>query len=84
MKPDFGKVITSHSYFNGALKSTKTEVELPELIKDKSQALSELMKCLELIDSRQTNHLTITVQSDPKTGRIKLITKNYVIISENS
>lgn len=80
---DFGKRTTHESYFNGVLKSTKVEIEIPELIKDKTQALSELMKCLDLIDTRQTNHLTIVVQADVKTGRIKLITKRYVIISEN-
>lgn len=79
MKPDFGKVTTSHSYFNGALKSTRVEYSIPELIKDKSQALTELMKCLELIDTRQTNHLTIVVQADVKTGNIKLITKSYIV-----
>lgn len=76
---DFGKRITHESYFNGALKSTKTEYSIPELINDKTQALSELMKCLDLIDSRKTNHLTIVVQADPKTGNIKLITKSYIV-----
>jgi hypothetical protein len=81
MNIDFGKRTTHESYFNGALKSTKVEVEIPELIKDKTQALTELMKCLELIDTRQTNHLTIVVQADPKTGNIKLISKKYIINS---
>lgn len=76
---DFGKRTTHESYFNGVLKSTKVEYSIPELIKDKSQALTELMKCLELIDTRQTNHLTIVVQADVKTGNIKLITKSYIV-----
>jgi hypothetical protein len=75
----FGKKMTSESYFNGILKSTKIEYSMPTLITDKSQVLTELMDCLDLIESRQTNHVTIVVQADPKTGKIKLITKNYVI-----
>jgi Asp/Glu/hydantoin racemase len=75
----FGKRTVVESFFNGQLKSTKTEYSIPELIKTRSDALSEIMKCLELIDSKQTNHITIAVQADPKTHAIRLITKNYVV-----
>ena len=75
----FGKRITHESYFNGSLKSTKTEYSVPELIKDRSQALSELMKCLELIDSKQTSDITIIVKADPKTHEIRMITRIYSI-----
>ncbi len=37
MNIDFGKRTTHESYFNGALKSTKVEYSIPELIKDKTQ-----------------------------------------------
>lgn len=75
----FGKVSEHKSYFDGKLKSTKTEYSIPELIHDRSQALSEIMKCLELIDTKQTANLTIAVTADPKTHRIKLITKSYIV-----
>ena len=75
----FGKRITHESYFNGSLKSTKTEYSVPELIKDRSQALTVLMKCLELIDSKQTSDITIIVKADPKTHEIRMITRIYSI-----
>lgn len=75
---DFGKIIKHESYFNGQLKSTKTEFSIPELVKDKSEALSSIMKCLDLITSKQTHHLTITIEADKVTHNIKLITKSYI------
>lgn len=75
----YGKRITHESYFDGQLKSTKTEYSVPELIRDKSHALSEVMKCMELINSRQTDQMIITIKADKKTGDIKLITKTYII-----
>ena len=76
----FGKRITHESYFNGTLRSTKTEYSVPELIRDKAQALSELMKCMELISSKKTSEMSIIIKADPKTGEIKLLTKIYTII----
>jgi len=76
---DFGKRIKYESYFQGVLKSTRTEYSVPELIRDKSHALSEIMKCLELISTKQTHDMTIVVKADPKTGEIKMITKTYTI-----
>ena len=76
---NFGKRITHESYFNGALKSTKTEYSIPELIRDKPQALSELMKCMELISSKQTSDLTIHIKADPKTHEVRMITKVYSV-----
>lgn len=75
---DFGKIIKHESYFNGQLKSTKTEFSIPELVKDKSEALSSIMKCLDLITSKQTHHITIVVEADPKTHNFKLLTKSYI------
>lgn len=76
---EYGKRIVHESYFDGALKSTKTEYSVPELIRDRSHALSEVMKCMELINTRQTDMLTITIKADKNTGEIKLITKTYII-----
>jgi hypothetical protein len=75
---EFGKVITHESYFNGQLKSTKVEYSIPELIKDKSEALSAVMKCLDLISTKQTHHLTITVEADKATHNFKLVTRSYI------
>lgn len=78
MQPAFGRVITSESYFNGKLKSTKVEYSIPTLVKEKSEVLSELLKCLDLITTKQTHHLTITVEADPATHNVKMITRSYV------
>ena len=75
----YGKRTTSESYFQGELKSTKTEYSVPKLIQDKSQALTEVMKCLEMIDAKQTDNMTIIIKADPKTHAIRLITKIYVV-----
>lgn len=76
---DFGKRITHESYHNGQLSATRTEYSVPELIKDKAQALSEIMKCLELISSKQTSDVTIIIRADPKTHDIRMITHTYSV-----
>jgi hypothetical protein len=76
---EYGKRIIHESYFDGMLKSTRTEYSVPELIRDRSHALSEIMKCMELIDQKQTDNITIVIKADPKTHEIRLITKIYTI-----
>jgi len=76
---DFGKRTVQESYFDGKLKSTKTEYSVPEIIKDKTHALSVIMKCMELIDSKETTNMQIEIKADPKTHKIRLITKTYTI-----
>jgi len=79
MELDYGKKITTESYFGKKVKNTKVEYSIPKLIQDKSQALNESMKSIELLTSRQTNCLTLIIECDPKTGQFKLITKKYVV-----
>lgn len=76
---DFGKETTTKSFFGGSLKSTRTEYSIPVLIKERQEALTEIMKCLDLIDKKHTSNITIAVQADPKTHNIKLITKSYIV-----
>ena len=76
---EFGRKIIHESYFKGELKSSKTELSIPELITERSQVLKELMGCLDLIDKQKTNKMTIEIDADPKTFRIKMITKTYKI-----
>ena len=76
---DYGKTIKTESYFNGRIKSTKVEYSIPVLIQDKSQALAEVMKALDLITTKQTHTLTIRVEADPKSHFFRLITKQYVV-----
>jgi hypothetical protein len=76
---DFGKVITHESYHNGVLKSTKIEYSVPILIGNKTEALKEIMDSLNLIDTKKTNQVIITIKADPSTSNIRLITKSYII-----
>lgn len=76
---DYGKRIVHESYFDGTLKSTKTEYSVPELIKDKAHALSVVMKCMELIASKETADVHIEIKADPKTHEIRLITRTYSV-----
>jgi len=76
---DYGKKITTESFFAGKLKNKKTEYSIPKLIQDKGQALSEVIQAIDLIVSKQTSDVTIVIEADPKTHQLKLITKKYTI-----
>lgn len=75
----FGKITKEESYFNGRIKSTRVSYSVPELVKSKSDTLTEVMKALDLITSEQTDCLTIKIEADPKTHEFKLVTKSYVV-----
>lgn len=77
----YGKKIVSESYHGGILKGTKTQYSIPVPVYDKSGALNEVLKCLELITSKQTHKMTISVEADPRTHTFKLITRQYEVIS---
>jgi len=80
MELEYGKKTTTESYFNGKIKSIRTEYSIPKLIQDKAQALNESMKAIELLTSKQTNNLTLVIECDPKTGNFKMITKKYIVM----
>ena len=75
----FGKIIKHESYFDGRLKTSKTEYSVPILITDKNEAMTQIIKCLELIATGQTYNITINIKADPKSHQLKLLTKNYII-----
>jgi len=75
----FGKRITYEGYYDGKLKSTKVEYSIPMVIQDKTQVMTELLAALELIRNGDTNKISITIESDPKTHYLRLLTKNYTI-----
>ena len=60
---DYGKVITHKSYYNGKLKSEKTEYSIPKLIQDRSHIVKEIIDCLELITNHQTSNVEIIVEN---------------------
>ena len=77
----FGKRIVHESFFKGLPSATFIEYSIPILIKERKEALTEIMKCLELIDTKTTRVVTIKVEAD-KGHNIKLITKSYNVDKE--
>lgn len=76
MEMEYGKEITTRSFFKG--KPTKEQLSyiVPILVKNKTEALGEIIKALELIERRQTKKVTLTISSD-KTYQLKMITAEY-------
>lgn len=75
----FGKIITEQSYHNGRVSVVTTRYQVPELVKDKSQAMTVILKALELIVNKQTTSVTIKVDSNPKNHQFRLVTRTYVV-----
>lgn len=75
----YGKRITYEGYYDGKLKSTKVEYSIPMVIQDKSQVMTELLSALDLIKNKETNKISITIEADPKTHYLRMLTKNYII-----
>ena len=75
----YGKRITYEGYYDGKLKSTKVEYSIPMVIQDKSQVMTELLSDLDLIKNKETNKISITIEADPKTHYLRMLTKNYII-----
>lgn len=76
---EYGTESTRKSYFNNKLKSVKVEYSIPILIQDRSQALSEIMKALELITDKKTHKVTISIETEPKSYYFRLLTKSYIV-----
>ena len=75
----YGKKITYESYHGGKLRNTKVEYSIPVMVQDKSQIMTEILKCIELITNKETDEININIEADAKTHHIKLLTKKYVI-----
>ena len=79
MELRYGKKITYEGYYDGKLKSTKIEYSIPMVIQDKSQVMTELLSALDLIKNRETDKVSITIEADPKSHYLRLLTKNYIV-----
>ncbi len=77
----FGKRIVHESFFKGLPSATWIEYSIPVPIKERKEALSEIMKCLDLLDTAKTRTITIKVEAD-KQNKIRLITKQYTVDKE--
>ena len=78
----FGKVITEQSYYKGRVAVVTTRYQIPEITKDKTQVLHEIIKSIELITSKQTHTVDIRIEADPKTHNFKLVTRTYKVESK--
>lgn len=75
---DYGKIITSESYFEGKQTNKQIAYSIPIVVKDKSEILSEIIKVIDLICEKQTHTVKLTVQSG-KDFNIKLLTTEYIV-----
>ena len=75
---DFGKKITTESYAHGKVKKTTVAYVKPELVKDKSDLLSEIISGLNLITDKKTKCLRFTIETDSK-YQLKLVTREYEV-----
>lgn len=76
---NYGKIITTESFYDGSLKQTKREYSIPKIVTNRSQALSEIVDAIDLITTSKTSRIEIILEADPRTFKIKLITKKYVV-----
>lgn len=79
MALDYGKRITTESFHDGKQSNCKVEMSIPIMVADKTQALTELMKALELITNGQTFQINIRIDADPYNHQLKKITTQYVV-----
>lgn len=79
MTMEYGKRITTESYHNGKLATTKTEVSVPILVTDRGETLAELLKAIELIATGETFQVTVKIDADPLTKKFKRVTIQYVV-----
>lgn len=74
----FGKVITTESYYDGKLTNEQVAFSIPNVIKNKSEALNEIINAIDLITSKQTRAVSITIKAD-KDYQLKLLITEYVV-----
>lgn len=79
MELQFGKKIVSNSYFNGEQTAQHTTYSIPVSVTDKTQALAEIIQCLEILADKQANEVVIRIKADPKTFKLKYVIKEYTV-----
>jgi hypothetical protein len=73
MNIEHGKRITTESYYDSSLASTKQEIEV-SLFSSKETILKDVIESLSVISSGETHKLDIIVQIDSQ-GRYRVIKK---------
>lgn len=72
---EYGKEITTKSYYGGELRSTKTERVEDTRVKDKTELVQEVLMALDLAI---TGSSKVTIEIAPSKDAYMLITKKWV------
>lgn len=78
---EYGKRITEETIVAGIVKATGVKYQVSRKTMDRAQALSEYMKALELISTKQTRRIEFVVEATP-TYDFKRIVKTYLVDNE--
>jgi len=76
---DFGKRVTEESYFNGKVAKKRVTISVPILVQDRNQALTEMIKSLDVMSKHETDEVTLKIENDKRSGLIRRITKTYTV-----
>ncbi len=82
MDLQYGKKNTCETYHDNKLVHTTVEYSIPQLIRDKAEALNEMMKALDMLTTNRMDSITIIVETDFKTKKLRLLTKKYRLDNE--
>lgn len=76
----YGKIITSDSYFNGKPTNRVVTYSIPIVVSVKSQVLSEIIKAIDLITSKQTYSVNLLIKAG-KDHQLKMMVVEYAVES---
>ena len=76
---EYGKVVTEETIVAGATTKHEVKYSISRMVDGRSQALSEIMKALDLVSSKQTHNVTISVEADPRTHNFKRIVRTHLV-----
>lgn len=75
---EFGKIITKESYHRSKRTTVEKWYQVPIVVKDKSTALTEVLKALDLISEHKTTVINLRIEADPS-FKFKKVIKEYEV-----
>ena len=72
----FGKKTVTESFFNGKTQKKVLTYSIPIKVTDQSQLLSEFIKALDLITSKQSEEVTLHIKAPGY--KLQSMTKEYI------
>lgn len=75
---EYGQVSNIEVYHEGKLVDEKAGHVFHTKVKSRLDVINEVMNAIELIESKQTSKLVLTISADPKDFSFRLFTKDYV------